>query len=479
MSEKKYEQDPADAEVDAREEVKVDEVAFKRALFKLDVIFLPVLTLIYFLNFLDRANIGNAKAAGLTEDLGMTARQYSIALTVTYVPYIVAELPLTLAIKKVGPNILIPVLVVSWGLVTTFQGFVTTYPGLLAARFFLGLTEGAILPSSMTYLSNFYRRADMGKRVAFFFSATSLAGAFSGLLAAALLNMHGLGGKKGWAWIFIIEGLLTIVCGVGCFFILPRTPGTAWWLKPEERLALVAALERDAPIAEQKEKLTVSACVSALKAPHVWFMFTQFFASGAMLYGMAYFSPTIVGSLGYKGTKIQLMSVPPYVVSAVFALACCWASDRLKMRGPFVILSALVSVIGYAMYRGSTDKHVRYGALFLQVMGAYTVAPLQSTWMPNNLAPFYRRVTGITMGFIATNSGGILSTWLFPKPPFHKGADVLLGLSASIVIWAVGNMVYLSWENKKRARAGGFAGNAAPGDDGVPGDRSVHYRYIL
>jgi predicted MFS family arabinose efflux permease len=177
------------------------------------------------------------------------------------------------------------------------------------------------------------------------------------------------------------EGLFTVVCGVATFFVLPRTPGTAWWLTQEERTALVAALERDAPVAEQREKLTVAACVSALKAPQVWLMFCQFFASGAMLYAMAFFSPTIVGSLGYKGTKIQLMSVPPFVASAAFALICCWASDRLKMRGPFVILSALVSVIGYAMYRGSDDKHVRYGALFLQVMGAYTVAPLQSTWM--------------------------------------------------------------------------------------------------
>lgn len=86
------------------------------------------------------------------EDLGINARQYSIALTVTYVPYIVAELPLTLAIKKVGPNILIPTLVVLWGLVTTFQGFIHNYEGLLAARFFLGCTEGAILPVSPTKL---------------------------------------------------------------------------------------------------------------------------------------------------------------------------------------------------------------------------------------------------------------------------------------------------------------------------------------
>lgn len=80
------------------------------------------------------------------EDLKLTNHQYSIALTVTYVPYIVAELPLTLLIRKVGPNILLPVLMVCWGLVTTFQGFVHNYAGLLAARFFLGAAEGAILP---------------------------------------------------------------------------------------------------------------------------------------------------------------------------------------------------------------------------------------------------------------------------------------------------------------------------------------------
>lgn len=93
---------------------------------------------------------------------------------------------------------------VIWGLVTTFQGFVHNYAGLLAARFFLGAAEGAILPCCMTYLSSFYTRTRLGKRTAFFFSATSLAGAFSGLLAAAILNMEGLGGKRGWAWIFIM-----------------------------------------------------------------------------------------------------------------------------------------------------------------------------------------------------------------------------------------------------------------------------------
>lgn len=84
----------------------------------------------------------------MLKDLDMTSTQYSIALTVTYIPYIAAEMPLTLAMKKIGPNIMIPTLVILWGIVTTFQGFVTSYSGLLAARFFLGCTEGAILPVS-------------------------------------------------------------------------------------------------------------------------------------------------------------------------------------------------------------------------------------------------------------------------------------------------------------------------------------------
>lgn len=140
----------------------------------------------------------------------------------------------------------------------------------------------------MTYLSTFYRRTDLGKRVAFYFSATSLAGAFSGLLAAGLLHMDGLAGKRGWAWIFIIEGLFTVVCGALTFVALPRTPETAWYLSPDERVALVRALDIDRPKAQDEEPLTLRAILSALKAPQAWLMFLQFFSSGCMLFSIAY-----------------------------------------------------------------------------------------------------------------------------------------------------------------------------------------------
>jgi MFS family permease len=135
----------------------------------------------------------------------------------------------------------------------------------------------------------------LGKRVAIFFSATSLAGAFSGLLAAAILNMDGKGGKAGWAWIFILyvifaarslarltcrEGIVTVIIGSATFFILPRNPATAKFLSKGERESVLLALERDREFQEEQEDFSWRTCLDALRAPHMWLIFVQFFCSG-------------------------------------------------------------------------------------------------------------------------------------------------------------------------------------------------------
>jgi MFS family permease len=180
----------------------------KQAVRKLDYTILPVMTVFYFLSFLDRANIGNARVAGLQKDLHLTDRQYQICVTVLYVPYIVAELPANLLLRRIGPRIMMPTLLTLWGIVVTLQGLVTSYAGLATVRAFLGLVEGPMFPGIVLYLSGFYTREELSLRVALFFSSASLSGAFSGLLAAAIQNMHGIGGKAGWAWIFILVRVL-------------------------------------------------------------------------------------------------------------------------------------------------------------------------------------------------------------------------------------------------------------------------------
>ena len=149
----------------------------------------------------------------------MTDFQYSLALTITFIPYIVVEIPASLVVKRIGANKLLPVMTTLWGLITTLQGFVTSYPGLLAARFCLGLVEGGLLPGVMLVMSRFYKRDQMQLRLALFFTAASLTGAFSGLLATPILTMDGLAGHKGWQWIFILVRYSCIPLSVSFFFL--------------------------------------------------------------------------------------------------------------------------------------------------------------------------------------------------------------------------------------------------------------------
>ena len=149
-------------------------------------------------------NIGNARVAGLQTDLKMTDYQYSLALTITYIPYLVVEIPASLVLKRVGANILLPTMAITWGLIITLQGLVSSYQGLLSARFFLGLAEGGLLPGITLILSRFYKRDQIQLRLTLLFSASSLADAFSGLLASAILGMDGRAGHRGWQWLFIL-----------------------------------------------------------------------------------------------------------------------------------------------------------------------------------------------------------------------------------------------------------------------------------
>ena len=156
------------------------------------------------LSFIDRVNIGNARVAGLQTDLKMSDYQYSLALTITYIPYIAVEIPAGLILKRVGANILLPAMVTLWGLIATLQGLVTSYQGLLIARFFLGLVEGGLIPGVVLVMSRFYKRDQIHLRMALFFTVASSNGGLSGILASIILRMDGRAGYSGWQWIFIL-----------------------------------------------------------------------------------------------------------------------------------------------------------------------------------------------------------------------------------------------------------------------------------
>ena len=450
---------------------------------KIDLYVLPVVAMFYLLSFLDRTNLGNARVAGLQKDLKMTNKQYSIALTVTYVPYIFAELPSNLLLKAVGPNRLLPTLLTLWGVVTTAQGAVKSYEGLLACRFFLGLAEGGVFPGLVLYLSFFYPRQKLNWRIAGFFSTASISGAFSGILAYGIIQMNGIRGLHGWAWIFILEGLFTVVFGLCTYFILPRAPESCGFLNEEEKAYVLRELRETGATGkdEASDKFSWIEVGRAFMLPQVQLLAIIFFFDGALVYGLAYFTPSIVQGLGYTAARAQLFSVPPFAAACAVSLISAYISDRYRCRGLVTIFCGVLCTAGFAMYLGSKSLDVKYGSLFLSITGAYCAAPALSTWSANNAAPHTRRATAIAIGFIMTNSGGILVTWLFgslsPAPLYTKACITMLVFSVGMILFTALNIWYLSWQNKKKA----VLRESMSREDEKPGlgDKSAWFIYNL
>ncbi|KAJ3888944.1 major facilitator superfamily domain-containing protein [Lentinula edodes] len=434
-------------------DVVTDSVIAGRVWRKLDYHVLPIMSMFYLLSFLDRTNVGNARVAGLQTDLGMSNKQYCIALTVTYVPYIVSELPSNLVLKAVGPHLMLPTMLTLWGIVTTLQGIVDSYSSFLACRFFLGLLEGGVFPGLVLYLSYFYPRYKMNTRVTLFFSSASLSGAFSGILAYGIIRMDGVGNRPGWSWIFILEGLFTFLFGLSSYFIFPQSLDKTWFLSPEEKNYVKGKLLEDSH--KEEEVFSWKEVLEALKLPQLWLLGPAFFFAATILFGLAYFSPSIIQGLGYTAADAQLMSVPPYAVACVVALISALISDRYRCRGVVCIVSVLLCAIGFAMFLGSESKRVQYGSLFFSVTGAYMAPPTQATWNANNASPQTRRATVIAMGFIMGNSGGILATWLLgslsPAPKYTKATITLLIFSFLAALFCALNILYLRIANARKA----------------------------
>jgi MFS family permease len=158
----------------------------RRLLNRIDLHLLPFISILYLLAFLDRVNVANARSFGLAADLGLGGTEYNTILTIFFVPYVFFEIPSNLLLKKLSPRVWLSICGIMFGLITALQGLTQNYSGILATRFFLGLFECGMFPGCFYLLGMWYKRHEAQKRFSFFFSSTSLAGAFGGLLASAI-----------------------------------------------------------------------------------------------------------------------------------------------------------------------------------------------------------------------------------------------------------------------------------------------------
>lgn len=423
----------------------------KKLIRKIDRRLLPLFTILYLLSFLDRGNIGNAKIEGLAEDLNLHGTQYNICLTIFFVFYASLEIPSNIILKHIRPKIFIPLTMALWSVVMTLMGTVTNYNQLLATRALLGIFEAPSFPGISFLLSMYYKKQEIMVREAIFFSAASIAGAFSGLLAAAISKMDGVGGYEGWRWIFILEGLLTFIVSVLSFWIFPDYPDKALFLTESERKFVVYRVKHatnfDGVTIKNKEVQDEFSTPTfgednSNDSKYIWAVFKDWQCWGQLvlyygvcvpLYGVSLFTPTIIKNLGYTSTISQLMSVPIYIVAAIFSIIQAFISTKVGVRSPFLLLNYTCMAIGYIIcITGNPVKRpgVIYAGCYIMALGIYPAFPMVVIWASNNLSGSYKRAVGMAFQIGVGNFSGAFASNFYrtqDAPKYILGHGLELG----------------------------------------------------
>ncbi|KAK0188655.1 MFS general substrate transporter [Armillaria mellea] len=445
--------------------VDISGVDEKKLLRKIDIALVPWLSFLYLLSFLDRTSIGKY-LYHLEDDLHITDGQYLLALTIFFFRYFV---PSNVFLKRLRPSLWLSSLMLLWGIMMTVQGLVHNYGGLLGMRWMLGMFEACLYPGVNFYLSCWYKRTEFGLRAAFFFSAATVSGAFGGLLAAAISNMDGVGGKPAWAWILILEGLLTVVAALASYWIIQDFPNTAKFLSEAERTIVIRRLQADSQFSAAGEKFKMKYIKQSLLDWKTWVGMMTFAGSAMPLYAFSLFLPSIINEVSYKATRANLLTVPVYVFACIVTCIVGFFSDRWGRRGYLNIIFFSLGAAGYIILIASRSAPLSYFAAFLATC-KHGVSHLPSiiggqahecsAWFSNNIEGTYKR--GVTLGMIISfgNLNGAVSSNVYrarDKPVVYtrqlKDASgmvlmyICLGMISSIIC-----VFLLDKENKKRDR---------------------------
>ncbi len=426
----------------------------RKLMWKIDLCLIPPVCLLYLLSFLDRTNVSNAKVYGLSEDLNLEGDQFNTALTVFFAPYIIFEIISNYLLKRFRPHVWLSICIFCFGAVTIGVGFVKSFGGFAACRVLLGVFESGTFPGVFYLLAMYYRRCEAQKRYSFFFSSTCFAGAFGGLIAYGIHNLDGKHGLSGWRYIFIIEGSITMGCGILLYFVLPDFPEEAKFLNHNEKQFLKEKLALEAGESEFDTNFTFKEILSCFKDPLIWLPALSYFGTIIPAYCYAYFAPTIVKSFGHDAVQTQLLSVYPWIAAFIFCMLYAYVVDYFDRRIPFLLFTGLISITGLALVYADNNNNVRYGGCFLITCGLYTMMPVLICWTSMNFAGHLRKSVGTAWQVGFGNIGGIVASYAFiteEAPKYKTGYSLCFAFTIFSMFFALLYFIYIMLQNKKKS----------------------------
>ncbi|KUM56448.1 hypothetical protein ACN42_g10767 [Penicillium freii] len=456
-------------------DVVLDPKKEAKLLAKLDAAFVPIIMLTYLTCFLDRSSIGNVKVANMPEDINASPDEFSTAVSIFYVTYVLFEAPWAVMMKKLTPRNILTALCIVWSLTTIFTGFIQSVGSLYATRLILGACEAGLFPCLNLYLTMVYRREEQAKRVSYLMSCAAISGAVGGLLAYGLLQMDGIGGKAGWRWVYIIEGLFSIICALLIWFGLPNNPAEAYFLTEEEKWMMRVRNEQRRKYMGSEE-FSWEEMLIAIRDPKLMFSSVIQFCQDILLYGFSTFLPTILGGMGYDSLMSNVLTVPVYVWAAMIFIAIAWCSDRYSKFASYIFAANIFGVIGYIILLTVDNTAVLYFATFLIGITTYTSVGLNVAWLNVNIAPQYRRALAIGLQQTIGNCAGIVAGQVYRTSPYVLGNSFSLGSLVVAQLTVTGYGLYLRRENKVKDQI--ISGEREETRRVQTGDGELEFKYI-
>jgi ACS family tartrate transporter-like MFS transporter len=367
---------------------------------------IPFLFLLYILNFLDRVNVGFA-ALQMNQDLGFGPAVYGLGAGIFFLGYCLFEVPSNLILLRTGARLWIARIMVTWGLVASAMMFVTTPQSFYFMRALLGVAEAGFFPGIIFYLTYWFPARERARAYSWFLAAIPISGILGGPISGALLGLHGWLGLRGWQWLFLLEGIPSVIVGILVFLVLPDRPKNARWLTPAERdwLENTLAAERERATAEHGTSLR-----RALRNPAVWLLATLYFLIVVGLYGTNLWLPQLLkGASGLSDFGVGLLTVVPYLIAAAGMALVGAHSDRTGERHWHVAGPALVAAAGFLLATVARHPAAVVAAFSLVAFGV--LSPLGPFWA---LPTVFLRGQAAAGGIALINSIGAVGGFVGP-----------------------------------------------------------------